>query len=248
MRVIVVVPTYQEAGNVGRFLASVRTAVPQADVLIVDDNSPDGTGELAEQAAAELGQVKVLHRPAKQGLGTAYRAGFAVALDEGYDVVVQMDVDLSHDPATIPSMLERIALGADVVIGSRYVPGGGTVAWPLHRRVLSRWGNRYTAAVLRLPLHDVTSGFRALRASSLRAIDPARTTAEGYAFLTEMARRLVRNGATVEEVPITFVDRAYGESKMSGAIIAESMVLVTGWGWHDAMAELRRRWAARRAH
>jgi dolichol-phosphate mannosyltransferase len=246
VRVIVVVPTYEEADNVGRFLAAVRTAVPQADVLIVDDNSPDGTGELAEQAAAELGQVKVLHRPGKHGLGTAYRAGFAVALDEGYDVVVQMDVDLSHDPATIPSMLERIALGADVVIGSRYVPGGGTVAWPLHRRLLSRWGNRYTAGVLRLPLHDVTSGFRTLRASSLRAIDPAATTAEGYAFLTELARRLVRSGAKVEEVPITFVDRAYGESKMSGAIIVESMVLVTRWGWHDAVAGLRRRWTARR--
>lgn len=242
MRVLVVVPTYQEAANVGRFLAALRAAVPDADVLVVDDNSPDGTGALAEQAAAELGQVKVLHRPGKQGLGTAYRAGFAVALDEGYEAVVQMDADLSHDPSVVPVMLERLADGADAVVGSRYVAGGGTVDWPLHRRVLSRWGNRYTATVLRLPLRDVTSGFRAYRAATLRAIDPATTTAEGYAFLTELARRLVRGGATVTEVPITFVDRAYGESKMSGSIIRESMVLVTGWGWHDAKAAVNARW------
>jgi dolichol-phosphate mannosyltransferase len=241
MRTLVVVPTFQEAGNIERFLAAVRAAAPEADVLVVDDNSPDGTGALAEKAAADLGQVKVLHRPGKQGLGTAYRSGFALALDEGYDVVVQMDADFSHDPAVIPQLLARLDAGADAAIGSRYVDGGGTVNWPLHRRLLSQWGNEYTAGVLRLKLHDVTSGFRAYRADVLRAIQPETTTAEGYAFLTELARRLVRVGARVDEVPITFVDRAHGESKMSGRIIRESMWLVTTWAWRDWRESKRHR-------
>jgi dolichol-phosphate mannosyltransferase len=241
MRVIVVAPTYQEAENVTRFLTAVRAAMPGADVLVVDDNSPDGTGALAEGVAAELGQIKVLHREGKAGLGSAYRHGFAVALDEGYDVVVSMDVDLSHDPAVIPLLVERVVDGADAVIGSRYVPGGGTVHWPLYRRLLSRWGNRYTAFVLRLPVHDCTSGFRAYRAEALAAIDPASTTAEGYAMLTEFVRRLVRAGYRVEEHPITFVDRQFGQSKMSSRIIAESMWLVTRWGVRDLRARLRRR-------
>ncbi len=166
---MVVVPTYDERENVQAFLAAVRDAVPGADVLVVDDNSPDGTGAAAEQSAAELGQIKVLHRPGKQGLGSAYRNGFQVALDEGYDVVVSMDVDFSHDPAVIPTMLVAIEAGADAVIGSRYVPGGGTADWPVHRRLLSRWGNRYTSAVLGLGVHDSTSGFRAYRSAALRA-------------------------------------------------------------------------------
>jgi dolichol-phosphate mannosyltransferase len=243
MRSVVVVPTYQEAGNITRFLPAARTAVPEADVLVVDDGSPDGTGELAEQLAAELGQIKVLHRPGKQGLGTAYREGFRLAVDEGYDVVVHMDADLSHDPAVIPLLLSRIEAGADVVIGSRYLPGGSTPNWPLHRRLLSRWGNRYTAAVLRLPLSDVTSGFRAVRTDVLRAVDPATARAEGYAFLTELARRYVRRGVRIAEVPISFRDRQFGESKMSGRIIVESMTLVTAWAVQDLWSE---RWARRR--
>ena len=167
MRVLVIAPTFQEAENVAGFLASVRSAVPTADVLVVDDNSPDGTGALAEQAAAELGQIKVLHRPGKEGLGSAYREGFQVALDEDYDVIVQMDVDFSHEPTSIPALVARVEAGADAVIGSRYVAGGATVDWPLYRRLLSKWGNRYTAFVLRLPLSDVTSGFRASSSAQL---------------------------------------------------------------------------------
>ncbi len=236
-----VVPTYNERENITTFLGAVRAAVPQADVLVVDDNSPDGTGALAEQAAAELGQVKVLHRPGKQGLGSAYRNGFTVALDEGYDVVVSMDVDFSHDPTVIPTLVAEIEAGADAVIGSRYVPGGATADWPVHRRLLSRWGNRYTGVVLGLGVRDATSGFRAYRASALRDIEPASTAAEGYAFLTELVRRLVVRGHPVREVPIVFRDRELGTSKMSSRIIVESMLLVTRWGIADLVHRRRPR-------
>ena len=241
MRTVVVVPTYQEAENIVRFLGAVRAALPDASILIVDDNSPDGTGALAERTAADLGNIRVLHRAAKQGLGSAYRHGFATALDGDYDVVVSMDCDFSHDPATIPLLVKRIEQGADAVVGSRYVPGGGTVNWPVHRRLLSRWGNRYTSGVLGLHIHDCPSGFRAYRASALRAIEPTSTAAEGYAFLTELVRRLIRHGYTVVEQPITFVDREFGSSKMSGRIVAESMLLVTGWAISDVWAKLRGR-------
>ena len=239
MRAVVVVPTYNEKENIQLFLAAVREAVPTADVLVVDDNSPDGTGALAEQSAAELGQVKVLHRPGKQGLGSAYRHGFDVALAEGYDVIVSMDVDFSHDPTVIPSLLAAIDGGADAVIGSRYVPGGATADWPLHRRLLSRWGNRYTGVVLGLGVRDATSGFRAYRAVALRDIDPSSTAAEGYAFLTELVRRLVVKGHPVGEVPIVFRDRERGTSKMSSRIIVESMLLVTRWGVADIVHRRR---------
>ena len=231
--VVVVLPTYNEAENIVGFLRAVRQAVPDADVIVVDDNSPDGTAGLAEETASELGRIKVLHRAGKQGLGAAYRHGFTTAFDEGYDAIVSMDSDFSHDPATIPTMLQLIIDGADAVVGSRYVPGGSTVDWPLHRRLLSKWGNRYTAAVLRLPVRDCTSGFRAYRADALRAIDPASTTAEGYAFLTELVRKLIANGSKIVETPIVFRDRQFGTSKMSARIIAESMVLVTKWGLFD---------------
>jgi len=235
---IVVLPTYNERENVVALLRAVRAAVPDADVLVVDDNSPDGTAALVEETAAEQDQIKLLRRAGKQGLGSAYRQGFAVALDEGYDVVVSMDVDFSHDPAVLPELLRLIRSGADAVVGSRYVPGGATVDWPLHRRLLSRWGNRYTSFVLGLGVRDCTSGYRAYRAAALRAIDPASTTAEGYAFLTELIRRLVRRGATVVETPIVFTDRRYGVSKMSGRIVVESMFLVTRWAIRDRVREL----------
>jgi dolichol-phosphate mannosyltransferase len=239
VRCVVVVPTYDERENIQAFLGAVRRAAPSADVLVVDDNSPDGTGQLAEQTAAELGQIKVLHRPGKQGLGSAYRNGFMVAFDEGYDVIVSMDVDFSHDPTVIPAMLAEIEAGADAVIGSRYVPGGGTADWPLHRRLLSRWGNRYTGMVLGMGVRDCTSGFRAYRSTALRAIDPGSTTAEGYAFLTELVRRLVSKSFDVREVPIVFRDRQFGTSKMSTRIIVESMLLVTRWGVADIMHRRR---------
>lgn len=235
MRVVVVAPTYQEAENITRFLDAVRVSMPEATILIVDDNSPDGTGRLADEAADRLGNIQVLHRVGKLGLGSAYREGFRVALAQGFDVVVSMDVDFSHDPAVIPALVKHLEDGADAVVGSRYVAGGGTVSWPWHRRVLSLWGNRYTAAILRLPVRDCTTGFRAYRADALRMIDPGSTRAEGYAMLTEFVRRAVRRGLRVEEHPIVFVDRQYGTSKMSGRIIAESMLLVTGWGIRDLL-------------
>ncbi len=238
MQTVVVVPTYQEADNIVRFLGAVRAALPDAHILVVDDNSPDGTGDLAEATALELGNITVLHRAAKQGLGSAYRHGFTEVLASDFDIVVSMDCDFSHDPGVLGLMVKRIELGADAVVGSRYVPGGGTMNWPVHRRLLSRWGNRYTSGVLRLHIHDCTSGYRAYRASALRAIDPTSTSAEGYAFLTELVRRLVRNGYTVVEQPITFIDREFGTSKMSGKIVAESMILVTRWAAADAWASM----------
>ena len=241
MRVLVVMPTYNERENVAAVLAAVRRSAPDADVLVVDDNSPDGTAKLVNEASESLGRIDLLQRPGKQGLGSAYREGFELAFERAYDVIVSMDVDFSHDPAVIPEMLRLIDAGADAVIGSRYVPGGATVDWPLRRRLLSRWGNRYTSLVLGLQTRDCTSGFRAYRADVLAAIDPGSTTAEGYAFLTELVRRLVRAGNRVMETPIVFADRRTGTSKMSGRIVAESMWLVTTWGVRDLVRRLRRR-------
>ena len=230
MRSLVVVPTYQEAANVERFLRAVRAAAPQVDLLVADDNSPDGTGDLAEAIAAELGRVDVLHRPGKEGLGNAYRQGFRWGLDHGYDVIIQMDCDLSHDPAMIPALLDAVADGVDCAIGSRYVPGGSTPGWPWYRRWLSRYGNRYTAWILRLGVKDATGGFRAYRSTTLERIDIDTTRANGYAFQSEVAFRMVQAGLRLEEIPITFVDREYGTSKMSVKIMAESMARVTSWG------------------
>ncbi len=245
MRATVVLPTFNESENLERFLRRLRTEAPDVSVLIVDDDSPDGTGRLADRLAEQLGQVSVLHRSGQRGLGNAYRAGFARAFDDGADVVVSMDADLSHDPAMVPAMVAALGglhdVGPDMVIGSRYVPGGRVVNWPVHRRVLSRWGNRYTAWALGLDVNDCTSGFRAYRAAALRTIDVGSTTAEGYAFLTELVRRTRQGGGEVVEVPITFTDREYGESKMSWRIIAESMVMVTRWGVTDRWQRIRRR-------
>ncbi|MEO5722885.1 MAG: polyprenol monophosphomannose synthase [Ilumatobacteraceae bacterium] len=239
MRCVIVLPTFNEAENIVDFLHAVRGAVPDADVLVVDDSSPDGTGALADDAAADLGHIKVLHRSGKASLGNAYRHGFTLAFDEGYEVIISMDSDFSHDPAVIPSMLALIDGGADVVVGSRYIAGGGTVHWPMHRRMLSKWGNRYTAMMLRIKVRDCTSGFRSYRASALRSVDPASTAAEGYAFLTELLREMVVSGAVVQETPIMFRDRVKGTSKMSGRIIAESMWLVTRWGVRDRLHRRR---------
>ena len=230
MRTLVCVPTYQEAANVDRFLRAVRSAAPLTDLLVCDDNSPDGTGDIAERTAAELGRVDVLHRPGKEGLGAAYREGFRWGLDHGYDVIIQMDCDFSHDPAMIPTLLDAVADGVDCAIGCRYVPGGSTPGWPLHRRMLSKYGNRYTAGVLQLGIKDATGGFRAYRASTLEAIAIDSTKANGYAFQSEVALRMVKARLRLEEIPITFVDREYGTSKMSVKIMAESMARVTTWG------------------
>jgi dolichol-phosphate mannosyltransferase len=236
VRPIVVLPTYNERDNLDDLLRAIRAAHESVEVLIVDDSSPDGTADLARSLGAELGGVSVLVRTEKTGLGSAYRAGFSKVLAEGYDVIVSMDGDLSHDPAVIPVMLERIAGGASVVIGSRYVDGGGTPDWPYRRRFLSKWGNAYTRAVLRLEPHDCTSGFRAYTAEALAAIEPHTTSAEGYAFLTELVRRLKRHDIVVEETPIIFRQRIHGKSKMSWRIIVESMLRVSLWAVDDLRA------------
>jgi dolichol-phosphate mannosyltransferase len=241
MRSVVVLPTYNEAENIGPFLRAVRGAAPSTDVLVVDDNSPDGTGRLAEEVGTEIGGIEVLHRPGKDGLGSAYREGFARVLAAGYDVVVSMDADFSHDPQRIPEFLAAVDDGADLVIGSRYVTGGGTTDWPIRRQLLSKWGNAYTRSILGVTARDCTSGYRAYRASALAAIDPTSTSAEGYAFLTELVRRLTTRGAVIVERPIIFRDRTRGKSKMSGRIIVESMLLVTRWGVADRVRRRRSR-------
>ena len=250
MRVAVVLPTYNESENIARLLTQLRTVVPDGRLYVVDDNSPDGTGDIAERCAAELGGIEVIHRPGKQGLGSAYRQGFAHVIAQGADVIVSMDVDFSHDPLSIPAMLAAIDDGSDAVIGSRYVNGGGTKNWPLHRRLLSRWGNLYTGAVLGVKVRDCTSGFRAYRASALAAIAPETTKAEGYAFLSELVVRLSRRGSKISEVPILFIDRENGTSKMSGRIIVESMLLVTRWGivhrWNQAKKFVQTKFRERR--
>jgi len=230
VRVCVVLPTYNESENLRPMVSRLREVDPDIAMVIVDDNSPDGTGLIADELAGELAGVEVIHRPGKQGLGNAYRHGFAHVLAGSNDVIVTMDVDFSHDPAVIPDMLRAIEAGADAVVGSRYVRGGGTVNWPLHRRLLSRWGNSYTGALLGVRVRDCTSGFRAYRTSALAAIAPETTRADGYAFLTELVLRLSRMRFTIVEVPIRFKERELGTSKMSGRIIAESMLLVTRWG------------------
>lgn len=238
MRAAIVIPTYKEAGNIAVMLPRVRAAAPDADVLVVDDASPDGTADLADKLGGELGGITVLRRTGPRGFGSAVRAGFAWALERDYEVVVGMDADLSHDPAALRSLLDAIEDGADLVVGSRYVPGGVIPNWPAHRRALSRWGNRYATALLRLPLSDATSGYRAYRATALRAIDLDRVRATGYGFLIEMAYRVRRNGGRLAEVPIVFVDRERDGSKMSGRIVAEAMTLVTLWGVRDLLRRL----------
>jgi dolichol-phosphate mannosyltransferase len=228
--ITVVVPTYQEAENIEPFLRAVRAAVPEARVVVCDDNSPDGTGLRAEEVAAELGSIEVLHRRNKEGLGAAYRHGFRHAIEGGADIVVQMDVDFSHPPEQLPELIDTVRGGADVAVGSRYVPGGGTPDWPLRRRLLSTYGNVYAGWQLGLAIRDVTSGFRAYRAATLVDIHVASTRANGYGFQIETGFRLTSKTAKVVEVPLVFVDRTRGTSKMSAAIMAENLALVTWWG------------------
>jgi dolichol-phosphate mannosyltransferase len=235
VRAAIVIPTYQEAGNMAVLLPRVRAAAPDADVLVVDDDSPDGTADLAEKLGVELGRITVLRRDGARGFGAAVRAGFAWALERDYDAVLGMDADLSHDPGALPSLLRALENGADMVVGSRYVPGGAIPSWPAHRRALSRWGNRYATVLLRLPVSDATSGYRAYRAPALRAVDFHRVRANGYGFLIEMVYRVTRSGGRLAEVPIRFEDRARGGSKMSGRIVVEAMALVTLWGARDVV-------------
>jgi len=233
MRTLVVLPTYLEVENIEDALTRVRQLAPDVDILVVDDNSPDGTADLAEKVGAQLGQIDVLRRPAKQGLGEAYRAGFAVGIERGYDVLVQMDADLSHDARELPTLLAKIEEGADLVIGSRYVPGGSIPHWPWFRRALSRWGNWYSGFMLACGVRDMTSGYRAYRRSTLEAVDYAGTRAVGYGFQIELAYRVSRWGGKVIETPIVFTDRERGHSKMSPAVAFEELWLVTWWSLRD---------------
>ena len=222
----IVVPTYNEADNIETLVHAVRAAVPDGRVLVVDDNSPDGTGKLAEALAAGDPQVEVLHRPRKAGLGLAYVNGFVHALRAGAGYVVEMDADLSHDPEDVPRLLERARAGADLVLGSRYVDGGGVADWDLLRRAISRAGCRYARTVLGVGVRDLTGGFKAFRASTLEAIDFETVRSEGYAFQVELTYRALAKGLRVEEVPIIFRDRTAGDSKMSARIAVEAMWLV----------------------
>jgi dolichol-phosphate mannosyltransferase len=240
VRTLIVTPTYQEAENIAEFLRRARAAVPDADILVVDDNSPDGTADVADAAAAELGRIEVLRRPKKIGLGDAYRAGFSVGVERGYEVLVQIDADLSHDPDALPSLLDAVEHGADAAIGSRYVPGGAIPHWPWRRRALSKWGNRYTSFVLGLPINDATSGYRAYRTATLQKIEFETTRAKGYGFQMELAYRVKRSGGTIVEVPITFTDRVRGQSKLTLTVAAEELTLVTWWGVRDRVLKRRR--------
>lgn len=231
MRAIVIIPTYNEAENIAQFLAQVRNDAPNSDILVVDDNSPDGTSQIALRVADQLGRIKVLTRTGKRGYAAASRDAMRAAIDDGYEVVATMDADFSHDPKILEIIATRVNESTALVIGSRYVAGGQITNWPLFRRLLSRWGNLYTAFCLRLKIKDCTSGFRAYSAKSLKQIKLAELTADGYAFLTEMAFVISRNEiGSVVEVPINYVDRAYGDSKMNTKIMRESMLLVTRWG------------------
>ena len=243
MRTLVITPTYVEAENIDEFLRRTRAALPSADILVVDDNSPDGTADIAEAAAAELGSIDVLRRPVKQGLGTAYRAGFAIGLEKGYGALVQIDADLSHDPAVLHELLGALESGADLAIGSRYVPGGEIPHWPWFRRALSRYGNLYAAFVLGTGVKDATSGYRAYRADTLKSIDYATTRSKGYGFQIETEYRVHVWGGRITEIPIVFTDRVRGYSKMSWFIFAEELLLVSWWGIRD---RARRLWRRRR--
>ena len=227
--VVAVMPTYNERENLETIAGRLRAAVPDADLLIVDDNSPDGTGELAGKLSEQDPQISVMHRTGKEGLGPAYIAGFRCAMDCNYDVVVQMDADGSHQPEHLPELLAALEAGADGVIGSRWVPGGRTVNWPKSREILSRGGNAYARIMLGLDIKDATGGYRAYRTTALRAISLDTVESAGYCFQIDLTRRLVHAGQRIMEVPITFVERELGASKMSRAIVGEAFLRVAQW-------------------
>ena len=237
-RVVVLIPTYNEKDNLPRIVGRVPASVPSADILVLDDNSPDGTGAVADGLAASDPQVHVLHRPGKQGLGAAYKAGFAWALERGYDAAVEMDADGSHQPEQLPALLEA-ARDADLVIGARWVRGGSVVNWPAHRKALSVGANIYTKLMLGLPVNDATGGYRVYRTSALRAMDLDSVSSAGYGFQVDMTVALVRAGLRAVEVPIEFVEREIGESKMSGNIVSEAFVNVGKAGVAHRVGQLR---------
>ncbi|KOU52906.1 dolichol-phosphate mannosyltransferase [Streptomyces sp. WM6378] len=228
-KALVIIPTYNEAENIKPIVARVRAAVPQAHVLVADDNSPDGTGKFADEIAAEDDQVHVLHRKGKEGLGAAYLAGFRWGIEHDYGVLVEMDADGSHQPEELPRLLTALK-GADLVLGSRWVPGGRIVNWPKYREFISRGGSTYSRLLLGVPIRDVTGGYRAFRRETLEGLGLDEVASAGYCFQVDLARRAVGAGFHVVEVPITFVERERGDSKMSNDILVEALWRVTAWG------------------
>jgi dolichol-phosphate mannosyltransferase len=235
VRVLTIIPTYNEIESLPRTLDRLRAVAPATDVLVVDDNSPDGTGAAADTVAAADSAVHVLHRQGKEGLGAAYIAGFRWGLDAGYDILVEMDADGSHQPEELQRLLDALDRGADMVKGSRWIRGGKVVNWPLHRKLLSLGGSLYSRILLGVRVKDITGGFNAFRAETLRKIDLESVESVGYCFQVDLTWKTLKAGLDVREVPITFVEREFGDSKMSGGIVLESIILVTKWG-------LRSRW------
>jgi dolichol-phosphate mannosyltransferase len=237
-RVLVVIPTYNEAANLAGVVDRVRSAVPAADILVADDNSPDGTGKLADSIAADDERVHVLHRPGKEGLGAAYLAAFAWALERDYGVLVEMDADGSHRPEELPRLLAALE-DADLVLGSRWVSGGAVVNWPRRRLLLSRGGNTYSRVALGVSIRDITGGYRAFRRETILGLDLESVASQGYCFQVDLAWQAVRRGFRVVEVPITFVEREQGTSKMNGGIVREALWRVTSWGIQSRTQRLR---------
>lgn len=233
VKTLVVLPTFNEAENILVVLDKIREAAPAAEVLVVDDGSPDGTADLAEKWGADNGGVQVLRRSGKQGLGSAYRAGFREGLDQGYDILIEMDSDLQHDPAMLPALIHAVQDGADLAIGSRYVPGGAVPGWKFSRRFISQAGNVYAGIVLGMHVRDATAGFRAYGAPALSRVPLEEIRADGYGFQIEMAYEVSRQHGRIVEVPITFGERQRGTSKMSSRIVFEALGLVTWWGLRD---------------
>ncbi len=244
--VLVIIPTYNEVESLPLIVQRVREAVPEAHILVADDNSPDGTGETADALAEADPHIHVLHRTAKNGLGAAYLAGFRWGLTRGYDLLVEMDADGSHQPEHLPAMLEA-ARAADVVIGSRWVSGGGVVNWPKHRQWLSQGGSRYAHAMLGLGVKDATAGFRVYRASALQQLGLDSVASHGYCFQIDLTRRAARAGLRIVEVPITFMERELGDSKMSSTIVVEAVWRVTQWGVSDRAKRTKNAILTRRA-
>ena len=240
LRTLVVMPTYNELENLPPILERLRGAVPFAHVLVADDASPDGTGALADELARTDDHLHVMHRPGKQGLGAAYLDGFAWGVERGFDVLVEMDADGSHQPEQLPLLLERVAAGADLVIGSRWVPGGSVVDWPRHRMLLSQGGNLYTRLALGIDVQDATAGFRAFRRTALERMHLEEVQSQGYCFQVDLTWRAALAGLRIEEVPITFVERQVGTSKMSQVIVAEALWRVTVWGVRRRVGTLAR--------
>jgi dolichol-phosphate mannosyltransferase len=238
-RVLVVIPTYNEIENLEIIIGRTRSAVPEADILVADDNSPDGTGDLADELAAKDDHIHVLHRAGKEGLGAAYVAGFAWAREHTYDAIVEMDADGSHAPEELPKLLDKLRT-ADMVLGSRWIKGGAVVNWPKHRLALSRGGNLYARMALGMPIKDATGGYRAYRREVLEKIDVEAVGSQGYCFQVDLAWRAYRSGFRLVEVPITFAERERGQSKMSSSVVTEALWRVTVWGTQSRLGALRK--------